>query len=83
MVCPVMCAAPGEARKQAVSAMSPVVPGRLSWVEAWLVGGLPEDGRALLAGLLEKLTADVGRRVSGESPGQRGRSSPRSRSERR
>jgi DNA-binding MarR family transcriptional regulator len=51
--------------------------------EAWLVDGLQEDERALLAGLLEKLTADVGRRVSGESPGQRGRSSPRSRSERR
>ena len=35
--------------------------------EAWLVGGLPEDERALLAGLLEKLAADVGRRSSGES----------------
>jgi DNA-binding MarR family transcriptional regulator len=36
--------------------------------EAWLVGGLPADERALLAGLLEKLAADVGRRASGESP---------------
>ena len=43
MVCPVMCLAPGDARKYAVSAMSSGRPGRLSWVAAisasrrWLV----------------------------------------------
>lgn len=37
--------------------------------EAWLVGGLSDDERALLAGLLDKLTADVSRRASGGGPG--------------